>query len=128
LDVGEAERTAILVAEDDPSIRALILATLRRFGYAALSAADGRDALQLLEVEGRRIDLLLSDVMMPVIGGVELAAAARATRPNLPIILITAYGHWQLPYDATGEDITILEKPFTARRLMGAIQERLGEG
>jgi two-component system cell cycle sensor histidine kinase/response regulator CckA len=119
-------RRTILVAEDEPSVRDLILTTLRRNGFSALSAADGREAMQLIEVAGRRIDLVVSDVVMPGIDGVELAKLARATRPSLPIILMSGYGQWQLPPDSGLGDVHRLEKPFTARQLTSAIQVALG--
>jgi DNA-binding NtrC family response regulator len=123
--VGTSVRKTILVAEDERGVRDLILTTIRRSGFLALSAADGREAMQLIEADSRRVDLLVSDIMMPGIGGLDLAKLARAKRPGLPIILMSGYGQWELPPDAIAADIHLLEKPFTAHRLADAIKDAL---
>jgi two-component system, cell cycle sensor histidine kinase and response regulator CckA len=119
-------RKTILVAEDEASVRDLILTTLRRNGFSALSAADGLEAMQLIDVDGRRIDLLVTDVVMPRMDGAELARRARTKRPTLPIILMSGYGQWQLAPDSFTEDVYHLEKPFTARRLIALVRDALG--
>lgn len=78
----------ILVAEDDKSTNKLICAVLRKDGHEALSAADGQEALDLLDHE--HIDLIVSDVMMPRMDGIELVRQLREAQWDTPILLLTA--------------------------------------
>jgi PAS domain S-box-containing protein len=115
----------ILVAEDEPVVGDLILTTLRRAGYQVLAATDGRGAMELLDAADAEIDLLVSDVVMPHIGGLELVDLARARRPSLPIILISGYSADLLARDAVREGLTVLPKPFTALRLTEVVRATL---
>jgi two-component system, cell cycle sensor histidine kinase and response regulator CckA len=115
----------ILVAEDEPVVRDLILTTLRRAGYTVLTAADGRRAMELIDADGDGIDLLVSDVVMPHIGGLELADLVRVRRPGLPIILISGYSEDLLSADRGREGVTVLAKPFTAQRLTELVGDTL---
>jgi PAS domain S-box-containing protein len=112
----------VLVAEDEPIVRELILVTLERHGYRVIAAADGAEALAILEREPDRIDLLMSDVVMPQMGGLELVARARQVRPNLPAILISGYSEKLLPPQSVDEDVVLLEKPFTGSYLARAVR------
>ena len=118
----------IVIAEDEPVVRDLILTTLRRHGYEAMAAADGRRAMDLIERSGDGIDLLVSDVVMPHVGGLELIDLARARRPGLPIILMSGYSEQVLQSGTVHEGVILLSKPFTAQRLMEAVGEALGTG
>jgi CheY-like chemotaxis protein len=113
------------VAEDEPVVGDLILTTLRRAGYQVLAATDGRRAIELLDADDEAIDLLVSDVVMPHIGGIELVDLARARRPSLPIILISGYSADLLDRDAVREGVTLLQKPFTAQRLTEVVRDTL---
>src|SRR5947207_6769871 len=115
----------ILIAEDEPVVRDLILTTLRRYGYAVLAASDGREAMSILDGDGAGIDLLVSDVVMPNVGGLELLELARSKRPGLPVILISGYSEKLLPAGSVASDVILLEKPFTARQLTDAIRRAL---
>jgi CheY-like chemotaxis protein len=113
------------VAEDEPVVGDLILTTLRRAGYQVLAATDGRRAIELLDADDEAIDLLVSDVVMPHIGGIELVDLARARRPSLPIILISGYSADLLDRDAVREGVALLQKPFTAQRLTEVVRDTL---
>ena len=78
----------ILVAEDDKSANKLICAVLRKDGHETLSAADGREALDVLDRE--HIDLIVSDVMMPRVGGMELVSQLRGAQWDTPVLMLTA--------------------------------------
>lgn len=78
----------ILVAEDDPSANKLICAVLRKDGHEALAATDGQEALDLLDHE--HVDLIVSDIMMPRIDGLELVRQLREAEWNTPVLLLTA--------------------------------------
>ena len=82
----------VLVVEDDPNVRDLVLAQLEDIGYAAHAAKNGPEALQLLQEPENRVDLILTDLVMPGgMTGVELVRAARALRPQIPAILTSGY-------------------------------------
>lgn len=80
----------ILIVEDDMELRRLFSRVLSRNGYEALEAVDGEQALELLEVE--KVDLIISDIMMPKIDGLELTTSLRNAGYTLPILMITAAG------------------------------------
>jgi two-component system cell cycle sensor histidine kinase/response regulator CckA len=123
--VPRAASGTVLVAEDEPVVRDLILTTLRRAGYQAVAVADGRKAMELIGREGEAIDVLVSDVIMPHVGGLELVDQVRAVRPDLPIILISGYSLKLPPAGTVGEGVILLQKPFTAQRLTEAIRQAM---
>src|SRR6201999_1522191 len=81
----------VLVAEDDPSVRALVKSVLQRSGYRVLAAADGQSALELARKEQGRIDLLLSDVIMPRMNGRALRDALSGLYPGLRVLFMSGY-------------------------------------
>lgn len=107
--VGEV----VLIVEDDPDLRELVVDLLLQLDYRVLDAGDGQAALEILE-RGERIDLLLSDVVLP--GGMlgpDIAAAARATRPDLKIMYMSGYtDDAKLDIEGQGAKIELLRKPF----------------
>ncbi len=80
----------ILVVDDDPGMRDLLEDYLTRLGHTVMSAADGAGAIDLLA--GAEADAILADLNMPGIGGIELCARLHADRPDLPVVIITAFG------------------------------------
>ena len=116
----------ILVVEDEPSVCEVTCRILRELGYSVLGAANGRDALRLINEDRRHIDLLITDMVMPRIGGRELAARMLALRPGLQALLVSGY-----PGDSPGyqtekeEDMPILRKPFTSDELAQKVREIL---
>jgi DNA-binding response OmpR family regulator len=80
----------ILVVEDDSTLNKVMCAKLRHEGYEVLSASDGRAALDLMDRE--HVDLIVSDVMMPGIDGIELIRQLRGARYDLPVLIVTAKG------------------------------------
>jgi CheY-like chemotaxis protein len=118
----------VLVAEDEPVVRDLIVATLTRLGYDLVTAEDGQEALERFTADPDRIDVLVSDVVMPRLGGIELVEAVRRVRPGLPAILVSGYSENLLPAGSLAEGVTLLQKPFTNRRLAEAIREAIDRG
>ena len=116
----------VLLVEDQPAVRAAIARALRAEGLTVNDVRDAEAALRLLE-ETTDIDIVISDMMMPGMSGAELAAVLAATRPNLPIIIMSGYsedlanGQWELP-----EHVRFLEKPLNVRRLLEVLGEQLG--
>jgi DNA-binding NtrC family response regulator len=116
----------ILVAEDDDGVRNLILAALARSGHTVMTVANGREAMEVLGDQSHVIDVLVSDVNMPVVGGLELLEFARSTRPGLAVILASGTNRWELPADRIDANVALLEKPFTIIQLSKAIDQALG--
>ncbi len=85
----EAKRT-ILVVDDEPGMRSGLSEVLGRAGYHVLQAAGGEEALRLLE--GRKVVLVISDMRMPGLSGLDLLGHIRRSQPHLPVVMITAYG------------------------------------
>jgi DNA-binding response OmpR family regulator len=109
----------ILIAEDDKSILALLVAVLEDDGYRVRRAADGAVALALLERE--RADLLLTDNMMPRLGGLALIARLRAADSIMPTILMSAVALAPPPAPPT----VFLPKPFDLDDLLSAVARLL---
>jgi two-component system, NtrC family, response regulator AtoC len=81
---------SVLLVDDEPKMRDVLSTALEGFGYRSLSAANGEAALDLLEQED--VDLVLTDLRMPSMGGLDLLSAVKRRSPNLPVVLMTAYG------------------------------------
>jgi CheY-like chemotaxis protein len=101
----------ILLVEDEESLRLTLAANLELEGHGVVEASDAEAALELLR--NVKIDLILSDIRMPGMGGVELLRRARTSDPNLPVVLMTAYtAEDQLDQALLGGVFTVLKKPF----------------
>lgn len=112
----------ILVVDDDKSVLRSTIRMLDFLGYAATPAQSAKEALRLIASE-LEIDLVLADVAMPDMNGVELARAIRATRSALPVILVT--GHSDLDSLKESESSSILKKPYTQSDLVNKITKAL---
>ena len=100
------------MVEDDTTVRLIISAVLEELGYAVLLATDARPAIPLLQSD-RRIDLMISDVVLPHINGRKLAEIARAARPDLKVLFVSGYAEqaaFRGDFLDTGMDM--LTKPF----------------
>jgi CheY-like chemotaxis protein len=101
----------ILLVEDEESLRITLAANVELEGHGVIEASDGQSALALLG--SVKIDLILSDIRMPGIGGVELLRRVRASHPELPVVLMTAYtAEDQLDAALFAGVFTVLKKPF----------------
>ncbi|WP_428376695.1 response regulator [Lichenicoccus sp.] len=131
-DPRNAERAAtlagavILLVEDETDIRAHISDSLQNLGCIVLEAADGSDALRLLQSH-TRLDLLLTDVGLPGVDGQQLAEVARATRPNLPVLLITGYAGRALDTQRLAAGVEAISKPFALEVMTARIATMLAE-
>jgi PAS domain S-box-containing protein len=112
-DAGRGRQLAALAVDDDGLVLLNTVMMLEELGHRVIEATSARDALEVLR-SGAKIDVLITDQAMPQMTGLQLAAEARALRPDLPIILATGYA--QVPSDAALE-IRILNKPFGLRDL-----------
>lgn len=103
----------ILLAEDDDSMRGWLAKALERAGHEVMACSDGEEGLDALEVNDARFDLLLTDIVMPGIDGIELARRAAEIHPELKIMFITGFAAVALNVGAAGpQDAKVLSKPF----------------
>jgi PAS domain S-box-containing protein len=114
----------VLVVEDDDMVRQLSCQILRHSGYAVLEAANAGEALLINEEHDGEIHLLLSDVVMPRVNGVELAARIKRLRPSIRVAFIS--GHTGEAVAASAGDALLIEKPFDPTTLLTRMRELLG--
>jgi two-component system, cell cycle sensor histidine kinase and response regulator CckA len=113
---GGAE--TVLLAEDEVGLRALVRNILRQHGYRVLEASDVEDALRLCSDYAGRIDLLLTDVVMPIMSGRELAERAAEIRPELKVLYMSGYtDNIVVHHGVSASETQFLQKPFTPRGL-----------
>jgi two-component system cell cycle sensor histidine kinase/response regulator CckA len=119
----------VLLVEDQDGIRDLVGEFLRRCGYTVLHAVDGDEALGLAGEYKNAIDLLLTDILMPNIGGRELAQRLTQLRPQMRVLFMSGYPeHASLGDDATDKHVPILQKPFLMDHLARKIRTVLDDG
>jgi two-component system cell cycle sensor histidine kinase/response regulator CckA len=114
----------ILLVEDEAMVRAVAERALTRHGYTVLTAENGEAALEILARE-EKIDLLISDVVMPTMDGPTTVREARKTHPDLPILFISGYAEEQLRKSIDLERVAFLAKPFSVQRLAEATRDAL---
>ena len=120
---SRARHETILVVEDEPIVRGLIRRVLQEDGYSVIEASDGIDAIEIVAREPRRIDLLLTDLGMPRMGGRELARVLKERDPQLSVLFITGYAPEPLSAEILSEEH--LAKPFTGDDLRVRVRELL---
>ena len=117
----------VLLVEDEPALRLLAAAALKKLGYVVLEAANGVEALAAAESCLATIDIVVADVVMPHMGGPELVAKLRAKRGTLPVIFMSGYTEAAaLEHVKLGADAALLNKPFSAEALAAKIQDIRG--
>ena len=117
-------RGRVLLVEDEPRVRAKARRLLERSGFAVTDAHDGAEGLFQFQARGGAVDIVVSDVMMPVMGGVEMVAKLRAIAPAVPVVFVSGYtaDDRALPLD---ERTLFLAKPYGIADLCGAIDSLL---
>jgi len=119
-----SDTAKLLVADDDPGLRESLERTLTREGYRVVVASDGRAALERLQ--GGGIDLVLTDVKMPGLSGIELLHAAKAIAPDIDVILLTAFGTIEEAVQAMKDGAyDFLTKPFQRAQLLRVVRQAL---
>lgn len=116
----------ILVVDDDAQVRAMIRGALSELGYEVGEAADGEAALAALR-SAERPQLVILDYIMPGMDGAEVAREIAAIDPALPIVFSTGHAALRALRNAAGEDVPVLEKPFTLDELDLLVRDRLTE-
>ncbi len=119
----------ILVAEDDSGVRILVSRALALEGHDVTTAEDGADALdRLIETNGA-FDLVLSDIRMPAMTGIELAHEIAASWPDLPVLLMTGYAEQKEAAETLTAIIRgVVEKPFTLATIRARVSDVINAG
>jgi PAS domain S-box-containing protein len=114
----------ILVVEDEPDVRRMAERILAKAGYAVLSTAGGEEALDVCREGAQRIDLLLSDVIMPGMLGTELVGLVKELRPEVVVVFMSGYSHEVLAPGALADQdgAAFIEKPFNAGELLRTVR------
>jgi two-component system cell cycle sensor histidine kinase/response regulator CckA len=119
--VPDATLETILLVEDEPAVRQLFAQALKRAGYSVYEARNGQEAMKLFDAHGDQIDMLLTDVRMPYMGGAELAHHLRGRRRTLKLLCISGYPG-NLDADLAAD---FLAKPFSRDDLLRKVREVL---
>jgi signal transduction histidine kinase/ActR/RegA family two-component response regulator len=117
---------SVLVIDDDADVRRMLVESLEALGYDVTEAEDGRAGLSILE--GAPPDVLVVDFAMPGLNGAEVAKAARARLPKLPIIFATGYADTGAIEAMAGTDTPVLRKPFRITELQAAVADAIQKG
>ncbi|KQT86240.1 PAS domain-containing protein [Aurantimonas sp. Leaf443] len=116
---------SILLVEDEDNVRAVNVRALRMRGYEVHEASSGLDALEVMEEIGGKVDLVVSDVMMPEMDGPTLLTEMRKTRPDLKFVFVSGYAEDAFKNLPEGETFGFLAKPFSLRDLAVTVKEML---
>jgi DNA-binding NtrC family response regulator len=111
----------ILLVEDEPAVRQLFATALSRAGYTVFEARNGEEAMKVFDQHGEVIDLLLTDMKMPYMGGADLARQLRERKDSLKLICISGYGGAA----ATAVASDFLAKPFSRDEMLKKVREVL---
>ncbi len=128
IHVVRGNQEHILVVEDEAPLRQLLLNLLNILNYRTTLTVDGEEALRLISQEGLHPDLVITDAVMPKMGGRELAARLREIHPDLKIILMSGYTDARESGEDTPVQLPFLQKPFSLNVLAAKIQEVLRHG
>lgn len=119
--VERADGETILVVEDQPATAQITRILLESWGYKVLEAHSGAEALEIFEMRGPEVRLLLTDVIMPGMNGSQLAKQVLQQWPDLPVVFMSGYPSDEL----LGQDCTFLAKPFNPASLARVIRKAL---
>lgn len=121
------KNATILFVEDEEALRTIVPSLLEKFNYKVLVASNGEEALAVLKQNAEVIHLVVTDVVMPKMGGRELVKRIKSSHPDVRVLFLSGYTEDTLiKYGVTGEDSFFLEKPFSIQTLLSKISEILG--
>ena len=125
LVVASGTETVLLV-EDEPQVRAVAARAMRAAGYRVLEATNGRDGLQVARRERDAVDLIVSDVVMPEMGGKEMVELARQFLPSAAVLFVSGYTAGSFPNASDDPSASVfLQKPFTPQELLAMVRQVL---
>ena len=118
----------ILIVEDEDTVRAFSARALRATGYEVFEADSGEQALEVLDDEDNRIDLMISDVVMPEMDGPALLIKVRERLPGLKVIFVSGYAEESVRQDiADDQSVEFLPKPYSLDQINSKVKEVLGK-
>jgi two-component system cell cycle sensor histidine kinase/response regulator CckA len=121
---GGSKSEVVLLAEDEPMVRGIMARTLRDSGYAVLEAASGKEALDVIAAEEGRISLLIADLVMPEMGGREMAARVAQQWPKIPVLFTSGYtGLDVVRRGLLEEGREFVQKPLAPEELARKVRE-----
>jgi two-component system cell cycle sensor histidine kinase/response regulator CckA len=112
----------VLVVDDEPMIRSFAARVLREEGFGVYEATDGVEALELIRAGIADLDVVLSDIVMPRMNGVQLLQSLSTLRPDLPVLLMSGYGTNQLEELGIASPCGVLGKPFSPEVLVAEVR------
>jgi two-component system cell cycle sensor histidine kinase/response regulator CckA len=111
----------VLVVDDETAVRRFACRVLEHAGYGLFEATDGVEALELIQGQAVALELVVSDIVMPRMNGVELMEALAVLRPALPVILMSGYATGALSEMGISTPCSILAKPFSGESLLAEV-------
>jgi two-component system, cell cycle sensor histidine kinase and response regulator CckA len=119
--------TTILLVEDEPAVREVTREALEMGGYRVLEASGPREAARIANDQSARIDLLLTDVVMPEMSGPELARHIGKSRPGMVTVFMSGYSESEVVHTAAAHGVAYahIQKPFTMRSLLSRVAQAL---
>jgi CheY-like chemotaxis protein len=117
----------ILVVEDQQALRRATAQALSKLGYHVLVARDGEDGLRVMAEQGGRIELVLSDLVMPRLSGLEMIQRLREQANHVPCLLMSGYPAGSEGMAPVPDDLPVLEKPWTVEKLARSVRKALDE-
>ena len=119
-------KNTILIVDDEAGMRALLSFELNYRGYEVVTVSNGKSALQEIEKGESRFQIVISDLTMPLIGGMELLDAIKSKDPSIKVILITGYGSQKLIEEAQEKGaFGFINKPFELYEMMNLVENGL---
>jgi CheY-like chemotaxis protein len=119
----------ILIVEDNDNLRNLLQRTLEAVGFSVLLAADGAEGLRLCQEHDHTIDLVVSDIVMPRLNGIQLSEQVRASHPAMRFLFVTGFAEEFLEvHELIKVGATILEKPFLPSEFLRKVEDTLSQG
>lgn len=117
----------LLIVDDQDGVRRYAARILRQDGFTVHEAADGAEALELIQSGTAPVELVVSDIIMPRLNGVELLRALAVSHPHIPVILMSAYAQAELAGMGVVSPCGVLPKPFPAERLIQEVRRCMGK-
>lgn len=113
---------SVLVVDDERAVRRFAARVLQQGGFGVLQAEDGAEALEVLRGPGQFVDVVVSDILMPRVNGVELMRELSVSHPHLPVILMSGYADQELSAHGIEVPCSMLAKPFPPELLLAEVR------
>ena len=115
----------ILIVDDEPALRAIAMQTLQVAGYGVLEAADGKSAIEVFDTKAEMIDLVVIDIGMPLISGIEALSIMNERRPEIRALVTSGYEHNSIHFDSRNGRTKFVSKPYSSGVLLRAVRDML---